>query len=37
MYNNKQGAVSMMVKQGATWYNLDQSVALPHPEILTFV
>ena len=37
MYNNKQGAVSMMVKQGATWYNLDQSVALPHLEISTFV
>ena len=30
MYNNKQGAVSMMVKQGATWYNPDQSVPLPH-------
>ena len=37
MYKNKQGAVSMMVKQGTTWYNLDQSVALPHQEILTFV
>ena len=37
MYNNKQGAVSMMVKQGATWYNVDQSVALPYLEISTFV